>query len=201
MFDYLIGDVVDVRPDCVVIEQQNIGYQLITPNPYLFHIGNHVKIFTYLYVKEDAFFLYGFSEKDERLMFQRLLSVNGIGPKGALAILASTTPVLLVQAIEEENEALLIRFPGIGKKTARQMILDLKGKFKEFESKANVNLFSAGERAAIDAADALADAMEALRALGYAEKEIKKVEKILQKESGTTEEYVKKALRMFMGNI
>lgn len=134
-------------------------------------------------------------------MFQRLLSVNGIGPKGALAILASTTPVLLVQAIEEENEALLIRFPGIGKKTARQMILDLKGKFKEFESKANVNLFSAGERAAIDAADALADAMEALRALGYAEKEIKKVEKILQKESGTTEEYVKKALRMFMGNI
>lgn len=200
MFDYLVGDVTDVRPDCIVLENRNIGYQLLTPNPYLFHKGKNIKIFTYLYVKEDVLALYGFLQKDERLMFKRLLSVSGIGPKGALAIMASATPTLLIQAIEEENETLLTKFPGIGKKTARQMILDLKGKLKDFDVEIEADLFTPEGISFTGAANDLADAMEALRALGYAEKEIKKVEKILQKEVCTTEEYVKKALRMFIGS-
>ena len=195
-----MGDITDVRPDCVVLENQSIGYQLLTPNPYLFHKGEHVKVFTYLYVKEDVLALYGFLQKDERFMFKRLLSVSGIGPKGALAIMASATPAYLIQAIEEENEVLLTKFPGIGKKTARQMILDLKGKLKDFDVEIEPNLLEQKDVSFSNTANDLADAMEALRALGYAEKEIKKIEKILQKEVCTTQEYVKKALRLFIGS-
>lgn len=197
LYDYLVGKITDVRPECVVIENQGIGYQLLTPNPYLLHIGEEVKIFTHLYVKEDIFALYGFLQKDERMMFKRLLSVSGIGPKGALAIMAGSTPTLLIQAIEEENEVLLLKFPGVGKKTARQMILDLKGKLKEFDVTLSPDLFHL-EGASPRTMSELADALEALRALGYAEKEVKKVEKALQMENCTTEEYVKKGLRLLM---
>lgn len=197
LYDYLTGTVTDVRPECVVIENQGIGYQLLTPNPYLFHQNEQAKIFTHLYVKEDIFVLYGFRQKDERMMFKRLLSVSGIGPKGALAIMAGSTPMLLIQAIEEENEALLMKFPGIGKKTARQMILDLKGKLKDFDVSFAPDLFHP-EGAQPSVVGALSDALEALRALGYAEKEIKKIERDLQAEDCTTEEYVKKGLRLLM---
>ena len=81
-----------------------------------------------MHVREDAQQLFGFTSLEQRELFRKLIQVSGIGPKGALAILASGNPTQVIQAIEMEDEAFLVKFPGVGKKTARQMILDLKGK-------------------------------------------------------------------------
>jgi Holliday junction DNA helicase RuvA len=132
-------------------------------------------------------------------MFIKLLTVSGIGPKGALAILASGEISLIVQAIEEENDTYLTKFPGIGRKTARQIILDLKGKFADLAIDVNTNLFNQNVKTIADRNKDLDDAIEALRVLGYAEKEIKKIEKTLEKESLTTERYIKKALQLLLG--
>ena len=85
-------------------------------------------MYTHLHVREDAQQLFAFKTLDQRELFRKLIQVSGIGPKGALAILASGNPTQVISAIEQEDEKFLVKFPGVGKKTARQMILDLKGK-------------------------------------------------------------------------
>ncbi|TAI09614.1 Holliday junction branch migration protein RuvA, partial [Bacillus velezensis] len=130
----------------------------------------------------------------------KLLNVTGIGPKGALAILGSGDPGAVIQAIENEDEAFLVKFPGVGKKTARQIILDLKGKLADVVPEMIENLFNHEERLEKQTAEtALEEALEALRVLGYAEKEIKKVLPHLKEEIGlTTDQYVKKALQKLL---
>ncbi|MDF2945555.1 MAG: Holliday junction branch migration protein RuvA [Bacillales bacterium] len=199
MFDFLNGRIVEVRPDCVVLELNNIGYQILTPNPYKFTENSNEKIYTYYHVRPEQISLFGFKTKLERDMFIKLLSVSGIGPKGALAILAAGEISLIVQAIEEENDTYLTKFPGIGRKTARQIILDLKGKFADLAIDINSSLFNQDLRTIADKNQELEDALEALRVLGYAEKEIKKIEKTLEKESLTTEVYIKRALQLLLG--
>ena len=129
MYDYLKGQVTRITPEYIVLEQQGVGWLLYTPNPYAFRTSaSEQQIFVSMQVREDAQNLYGFHSLEQRELFKKLIQVSGIGPKGALAILASGNPTSVIQAIEMEDEAFLIRFPGVGKKTARQMILDLKGK-------------------------------------------------------------------------
>ncbi|MFC3883064.1 Holliday junction branch migration protein RuvA [Bacillus songklensis] len=202
MFDYIKGVITYLNPEYVVIENNGIGYQLFTPNPYVFTINPKadVTIYTYHYVREDVIALYGFASREEKGLFTKLLSVSGIGPKGALAILASGNPVQLVQAIEEENEKFLVKFPGVGKKTARQMILDLKGKLHDVLPGAVPDLFTDVERldAVTSESEALDEAVEALKVLGYAEREINKVIPDLMKEKLTTDQYIKKALQKLL---
>ncbi|GAA3321134.1 hypothetical protein GCM10020331_035510 [Ectobacillus funiculus] len=129
MFEYITGSVEYTGPEYVVIDHNGIGYQILTPNPYAFRPSKEsVRVYTYQYVREDVLALYGFQTRQERSLFVKLLGVSGIGPKGGLAILAAGQIEQVVQAIEQENETFLVKFPGVGKKTARQMILDLKGK-------------------------------------------------------------------------
>ena len=128
MYDYLKGIVTRVTPEYIALEVNQIGWQLYTPNPYSFRVNNlEQQIYVHMQVREDAQTLYGFTSLDQRELFRKLISVSGIGPKGAMAILASGSPTHVIQAIEMEDEAFLVKFPGVGKKTARQMILDLKG--------------------------------------------------------------------------
>ena len=202
MFDYIKGVITYLNPEYVVIENNGIGYQLFTPNPYVFTIDpqSEKTIYTYHYVREDVIALYGFSSREEKGLFTKLLSVSGIGPKGALAILASGNPVQLVQAIEEENEKFLVKFPGVGKKTARQMILDLKGKLQGVLPGTMPDLFTDVEEldTMINGSEALDEAVEALKVLGYAEREINKVIPELMKEKLTTDQYIKKALQKLL---
>lgn len=199
MIHFIRGKVVNIETEYVVVETNNIGYEIFCPNPYVFQREDTVIIYTYQYVREDVIRLYGFKTKDEKKMFEKLLSVSGIGPKGALAILAAGDPHALIQAIEEENEKYLIKFPGVGKKTARQMILDLKGKLTEFDTELNEGLFAKNVEK-VDNVDELEEALEALRALGYVEREIKKILPHLKEETLTTDQYIKKALSLMLNS-
>ena len=106
MFEYIKGTVELIGPEYVVIENNGIGYQIMTPNPFVFsnQKGEKTIIYTYQHVREDINALYGFSSMDEKLMFRKLISVSGIGPKGALAILAFGEPAQVIRAIENEEE-------------------------------------------------------------------------------------------------
>ncbi|MFE8703478.1 Holliday junction branch migration protein RuvA [Cytobacillus sp. FJAT-54145] len=202
MFEFIQGKIDFVGPEFIVVENNGIGYQVSTPNPFLFSKSLHqtIKIFTYHYVREDIMALYGFQTREEKTLFTKLLNVSGIGPKGALAILASGEPEQVVQAIEDEDEAFLVKFPGVGKKTARQMILDLKGKLLDVVPDYFPNLFSPeqGERNAVASNHEFEEAILALKALGYSEKEIKKITPELKQEKLSTDEYIKKALQRLL---
>ncbi|MGG6431084.1 Holliday junction branch migration protein RuvA [Anoxybacillus sp. D401a] len=196
MIEFIRGYVDYVCPEYIVIENNGIGYQVFTPNPFSFQTNKQqqIVVYTYQYVREDVLALYGFHTRQERALFAKLLQVSGIGPKGALAILAAGQLEQLVEAIEAEDDKFLCKFPGVGKKTARQMILDLKGKLQAVVPDAFPNLFT--ER--IEETDPLSEALEALKALGYAEKEIQKVVPILKQEQLTTEGYIKLALQKLL---
>lgn len=203
MFEFIKGTVEFVGPEYIVIENGGIGYQIATPNPFIYSgkMETMVTVYTYHYVREDTMALYGFTTREEKRLFTKLLNVSGIGPKGALAILASGEVQQVVSAIENEDEGFLVKFPGVGKKTARQMILDLKGKLQDIVPDYFPNLFNADQFAAGQALSAntdLEEAILALKALGYSEKEIKKISPELQKEKLSTDQYIKKALQRLL---
>jgi Holliday junction DNA helicase RuvA len=202
LYDFIKGTVEFVGPEYVVIENQGIGYQIGAPNPFIFSskMGTMVTIYTYHYVREDIVALYGFETREEKRLFTKLLNVSGIGPKGALAILASGEVQQVVTAIENEDEGFLVKFPGVGKKTARQMILDLKGKLQDIVPDYFPNLFNADTFAVQTPASntAFEEAVLALKALGYSEKEVKKISPELKKEKLSTDQYIKKALQRLL---
>jgi len=196
LIEFIRGYVDYVCPEYVVIENNGVGYQIFTPNPFSFQMNKQqqIVVYTYQYVREDVLALYGFHTRQERTLFAKLLQVSGIGPKGALAILAAGQLEQLVEAIEAENDQFLCKFPGVGKKTARQMILDLKGKLQAIVPDAFPNLFTEP----FEETNALSEALEALKALGYADKEIQKVVPMLKQERLSTEGYIKLALQKLL---
>lgn len=202
LFDFVKGTVDFVGPEYIVIETSGVGFQITTPNPFIYSkdLGNEIKVYTYHYVREDSMALYGFQSRQEKTLFMKLLNVSGIGPKGALAVLAAGEPEQVVDAIENEDEAFLVKFPGVGKKTARQMILDLKGKLQNVVPDFFPDLFSPekGARLSLTTNSELEEAVLALKALGYSEKEIKKITPDLQKESLSTDQYIKRALQKLL---
>ena len=198
MYEYLTGVVTFINPYYIVVEANGIGYQIALGNPYRYssQMNKEVKIYVHQVIREDAHLLYGFGSLEEKQLFLRLVSVSGIGPKSALAIMASDDHSGLIHAVESGDVTYLTKFPGVGKKTAQQMILDLKGKFGELSIETPFNLF---DETALQDATALSVAMEALSALGYSEREVKRVEKQLKEvENQTTDEYLRQALKLMM---
>ena len=168
MYSYIKGQITEVLPTHITIENNGIGYLIKVPNPYLFEnlLNKETTIiYTYQNVREDAIDLFGFSTSEEKQMFISLISVKGLGPKGALAILASSTPSDLNTAILEGNDKYFKSFPGVGAKLSQQIILDLKGK---------VNLSDEAKAPKDDRIDNVA---LALKSLGYSSSEIKAVTK------------------------
>lgn len=199
MYAYIKGTLTVLNPTHVVVEASGIGYEIQTPNSYRFQkqMDQEVVIHTSLIVREDAQLLYGFINQEEKDMFLSLIKVTGIGPKSALAILASSSPNDVKIAIENENDAYLTQFPGIGKKTARQIVLDLKGKVQinEVDSSEllNMGIDSNGATAIVN------EAILALEALGYSKRELTKVEKTLTKESfESVDDAVKRGLQLLI---
>ena len=163
MYSYIIGYVTRIAPKYITLESNNIGYELVVANPYNFKVDNlPSKVYIYQHVREDAITLYGFKTEEEKELFLKLISVNGIGPKSALSILASGTVKEIVMAIESRNDKYLKRFPGIGPKASLQIILDLKGKLS-FDSAEDIMPSSK-----ID------ELTEALVSLGYSKKDAAK---------------------------
>lgn len=180
MYAYIKGKLTQLFPTHVVVDVNGVGYEIQTPNSYRFqkYLDKEVQIFTSLIVREDAQLFYGFINEEEKDMFLSLIKVTGIGPKSALAILATSTPNEVKQAIENENDAYLTKFPGIGKKTARQIVLDLKGKVQITEENTDTLLNVMNESNANESM--IKEAMLALEALGYSKRELSKVEKVLK---------------------
>ncbi|GBG96594.1 Holliday junction branch migration protein RuvA [Lactococcus termiticola] len=190
MYEYLSGTIVSVTPTYIVLDVAGIGYLLNVANPYSFKLNEGHKIFVHQVIREDAHSLYGFVDAEEKGLFLRLISVTGIGPKSALAIIAASDNAGLVTAIDNNDIKYLTKFPGVGKKTAMQMVLDLAGKL-------NPTVNASGPANTANAE--LTEAMEALGALGYKATELKKVEKKLEKEEGlSAEDYIKQALKLMI---
>ncbi len=183
MYAYIDGIVSDIKPSYLVIENNQIGYLIISPYPYHYHLGASVRVYTHHYVREDINHLYGFKTLESKELFLKLISVSGIGPKSALSILATDAINDIILAIEEGNAKYLTKFPGIGLKSAQQIILDLKGKLVETDDE----LIPTHKN----------DVEDALSALGYSRTEIRKVLKKVNQDL-PVEDMIKEALKLFM---
>ncbi len=137
MISYIKGELVYIGENSIIIDNNGIGYSIFVSAATVYklpHIGNQVKVFTYMDVKEDSLQLYGFMSMEEINIFNLLITVSGVGPKGALAILSSLTPKDIVLAVSCQDKNALSVGKGIGKKTAERIILELKDKISGFET-------------------------------------------------------------------
>jgi Holliday junction DNA helicase RuvA len=201
MIDFIKGTLVHLKEDAVIVDVNGIGYRIFCPNPYFFQkdLNESIMIYTHHHVREDAILLYGFTSREEQVLFRRLLDVSGIGPKGALGILSGSRPEQLAAAIQQENLAVLTKLPGIGKKTAQRMILDLKDKLDEFRGvKAGGHPMPPVRPVA---AAAFMEAKEALVSLGYGTGEADRVIDQISgelNEGATVDTIIKRALKEFI---
>lgn len=196
MIGFLRGSVVQLSTEYCLLDVGGVGYRVFIPSSTRGRLktGEDAMLYTHLSVREDALTLYGFESQEEYQAFQMLISVSGIGPKVALGILSSITVSKLFQAIHGQQISVLTKLPGVGKKSAQRLILELKDKAAELDG-AEGDLDAPSEDGA---GDQLSDAAAALSALGYSQAEIASV---LRRVKGpiTTEDAVKFALKEFAG--
>ena len=186
MYDYIIGTVTELKNNSVVLENNGIGYLINVPNPYVFDEEKEYKIYVYQQVKEDENSLFGFKTKAEKELFLKLINVKGLGCKMALPIIATGSIEGIMDAIESENILYLKKFPKIGEKLARQIVLDLKGKLEFI-----------GVGISDDEDEKENELRDVLLGLGYKDKEIKNAIKNVDKES-SIESQVKEALKLLL---
>lgn len=198
MISYIKGILEDVSDDFMIVETGGIGYQIFVSSVTLGKlpsIGNEVKIYTYmnLNMKEERFSFFGFCSKDELNVFHQLITVPGIGPKGALSLLAQFSPSELILAILSEDEKTLLKGYGIGKKTVQRAILELKDKLKNIKLEGETgiqNLFTSDV-----VSNSKLEAIESLVSLGYSKSEAVKAVSFIYIENVSTEELLKLALK------
>ena len=202
MIAFVRGTAVDMTENSVIVETGGIGYEIYMTGTDLsqIHMGEEVKIHTYFNVREDAMQLYGFRSKDDLQMFKLLLGVNGVGPKAAVGVLAGITADELRFAILSDDVKTLSKAPGIGKKTAQKMILELKDKMK-LEDAFEIKLAHEQEKAAAglgEVSDGRQEAVEALVALGYSSTDaLRAVRKVTDVAPDDVEGLLKAALKNF----
>lgn len=195
MFSYIKGTLEEIETNHVILECHGVGYEIKTPTAYEHRmppLGSELKMHTYFQAKEDHVALYGFMERQELLLFQLLLSVNGVGPKGALAIFSALSVDQLRLAIATQDAKAISKAPGVGGKTAQRIIFDLKDKIQLDHDL----IENASENApCLVSSNAAKEAAEALIALGYTKKEADAAIKSVNLEAdATAEDYLKKAL-------
>jgi holliday junction DNA helicase RuvA len=221
MIDYIKGKLTFTAGSVIVVETGGVGYQIFTANPFRFQNAKDepVTVYTYQHVREDVLALYGFQTREERRLFEKLLQVSGIGPKAALAILSSGTPVDVIDAIQNEQITFLTRFQGVGKKTAQRLIVELKDKLDEIKAgyvqqSGHIGSVSAVQNEELGQTNssvqgtgtpdvvALEEALQALSALGYKNRETEQIKQKLMAEARRadepwgTEQYIKSGLAL-----
>ena len=184
MIGFVRGLVHAYDVDYVLIDVNGIGYRINFNHPESLSLGKEMTIYTYQNVREDEISLYGFLSLQEYDLFVKLISVKGLGPRIASSILGRASIENIVKAIEDGDVEFMKRMPGVGNKTASQIILDLKGKLVSNDNDIED--------------DRLKEVQDALKQFGYKPQEIKPVMKALRNENGSTDELVKKALKMFV---
>jgi len=197
----LRGQILEKQPPLVLIEANGVGYEVQLPMTCFYELpdlGQEAIVFTHFVVREDAHLLYGFNNKQERALFRELIKVNGVGPKLALAILSGMSAPQFVSAVEREDITTLVKLPGVGKKTAERLVVEMKDRFKGL----NGDLFNSSEielpaasAAAASEADAEAEAVSALVALGYKPQEASRLVSKVAKPGADCETLIRDALR------
>ena len=194
MIAYVKGNL-DIKTNTfVVIDVQGIGYRVFMPAKSiekLGEVGENVKVYTYYYVREDNISLYGFSSNEELRMFELLISVSGVGAKSAITMLSEISPSSFALAVISDDISKLVKIPGVGKKTAARIILELKDKLKTetaIEASEEVNV-------QIEKDNNSNEAIAALQVLGYTRKEIEKVFEKIDTKNLELEEIIKMALK------
>ena len=183
MYGYIKGTIKEIESNYVIIYNNDIGYIIYVPNPYYYRLDEIYTIYTYTHIREEEYSLYGFANKEQLNLFLKLIQVKGVGPKMALPMLATGSVEGIYDAIERENILYLKKFPKIGEKVARQIILDLKGKVNG----AQMSLITNNNNELIDA----------LLALGYKQADVKKVVNNVTN-TLTIEEQIKEALKLLL---
>ena len=194
MIGRLTGKILEKNPPEILLEVGGIGYEILCPMSSFYEIGSDINIslHTHFHVKEDAQTLYGFISKDEKTLFRELIRVNGVGPKVALAILSHLNIASLMNAVANEDDVLLAKTPGIGKKTAQKLIVELKDRLAKLELNgsnhqtitASTNINPNTQKAA-----------QALQALGFKTKEAEKMLAVIKDDTLSTEELIRQALQ------
>lgn len=181
---FLQGIIRLIRTDSIVLDVQGVGYEVYINNPFSQKLGDELFVYTYQHVREDAILLYGFLKEKDYEVFMRLINVKGIGPRTALNLLGSCSGEQMIQAIEEDDIKRLKALPGIGAKTASQIVLDLKGKFV-VESSQSSNLNNPNWE----------ECKEALLALGYRANQLSAIQKeLVSQEDLGVDEMLRKVL-------
>lgn len=179
MIYYLKGKIVEVNGNHIIIDVNNIAYDVIVSHPEIYLIGNNFTLYTYTAIREDETYLIGFNSLEEKEIFLSLIKVKGLGPKTVINLLGKTSPKEIIKAIKSNNVAYLKRLPLIGSKAAYQIILDLKGEYSE--SKGNPKVYE--------------EAFLALKELGFKSKKIDDVLSTINEENISVEELIKLALQ------
>jgi len=194
MYYYIKGELVLKQDNFAVVDNGGVGYKIYTSGLSLngLSIGDDVTFYTYLYVREDIFDIYGFTKNDELTMFLHLLSVSGVGPKAALAILSTLTPNQLVLAVMTNDAKALTKAVGVGAKMAQRVILELSGKLKNSEILPDEAI---PQEVTLDTS--AVEAVSALTVLGYSQAEAKRAVSKVDPTLGV-EEIVRRALAQLM---
>lgn len=198
MIAWLKGELLEKQPPGLVLNVNGVGYELEAPMSTFYDlpaVGDIATVYVHMVVREDAQLLFGFTSKQQRELFRSLIRVNGVGPKVALAVLSTLSAQELLQCMANEDVAQLCRVPGIGKKTAQRLVVEMKDRLEKEFSDVELEV-SAGESSNSNSRDAI----DALVALGYKNLEASRVVKSLG--AGlSSEELIRKSLRILSGNV
>ena len=197
MLAYVKGSLEIKTKGYIVVETNGIGYKIFMPESTiekLGAVGEKIKIFTFMRVREDDVSLYGFLTNEELRMFELLLSVSGIGAKGALTILSNITPYQFALAVISNDVGMLKKLPGIGPKTAQRTILELKDKLKKEQEIAVSTEEESSFQEAILEDEKVSEAVSALQVLGYSKKEIVQALEKVDMKSLSVEDIIRKGL-------
>ena len=192
MIAFVKGKVASYGADWVVVDCHDIGYQMSYPHPENLHLNDEVFIYTYLHITENDMSLFGFESQDEKALFLKLISVKGLGPKTVMGMLSKCGYQSIVSAIESGDVTLLKKMPGIGAKSASQIVLDLKGKLVAVPT-------SSPKQDTISYPAEIREALEGLKNLGYKQGELSAVANMMSENPGlTTEKYLKLGLQFLV---
>lgn len=197
MYAYIKGVLEEKCEDCIIIENNGIGYNVQTSLSTFQNIGatgNDVKVYTYLYIREDAMNIYGFLSREELSMFELLISVSGVGPKAAISLLSSVTPSKFGLAVITDDIKTLVKAKGIGNKTAQRIILELKDKIKK-EQLASIKMGNEGSEIPEGGDSEISEAVSALMVLGYTANEASQAVLAVYKDDMDLETLIKNSLR------
>lgn len=197
MIGRLTGVLLEKQPPQILLDVNGVGYEVDAPMSTFYRLpelGANVTLHTHLVVREDAQLLFAFIEKRDRELFRELIRLNGVGPKLALALMSGLEVEELIAAVHAQDTSALMRVPGVGKKTADRLLVELNGKFKAWEGLVGSTSVSA-PAPGLSPASASSDAVSALIALGYKPQEASRAVANIKEDGLSSEELIRRALK------